>query len=201
MQNEVDLDLAGPYEYHAFQHTDEIRVLVLAPTTESEEICCSLKHVRLSDKPDFEALSYAWGDSAKPRRVFCDKKIINVTENLYIALRNLRYKDRERAIWADAICINQDDDLLGEKSQQVGLMGKIYSEAQCTVVWLGEDPDGRGKLAFDFVMDFVSQIPVYSSRQGESVNRRDFIRVAGISEEHFSEWIGENLVKRVFGLS
>jgi hypothetical protein len=39
-------------------------------------------------------------------------------------------------IWADAICINQEDD--AERSKQVVMMGEIYSQAKTVIVWLGE---------------------------------------------------------------
>jgi hypothetical protein len=40
-----------------------------------------------------------------------------------------------RPLWADAICINQSDQK--EKAIQVSMMGKIYSNAQTVIVWLG----------------------------------------------------------------
>jgi tetratricopeptide (TPR) repeat protein len=43
----------------------------------------------------------------------------------------------ERAVWADAICINQEDT--EEKSEQVKLMALIYSRASQVVIWLGSD--------------------------------------------------------------
>ncbi|OAL43523.1 hypothetical protein IQ07DRAFT_580167 [Pyrenochaeta sp. DS3sAY3a] len=51
------------------------------------------------------------------------------------ALRHLRYPDKPRTLWVDAISINQDDLL--ERSQQVNRMGSIYTYAQRVVVWLG----------------------------------------------------------------
>ncbi|KAL1875267.1 hypothetical protein Daus18300_003338, partial [Diaporthe australafricana] len=43
-------------------------------------------------------------------------------------------------IWIDAICINQAD--LAERSQQVAIMGSIYSGADCVLSWLGEPSRG-----------------------------------------------------------
>ncbi|PMD53878.1 HET-domain-containing protein, partial [Hyaloscypha bicolor E] len=43
---------------------------------------------------------------------------------------------RPRSLWADAVCINQRDNK--EKGHQVALMAKIYSNANCVLVWLGE---------------------------------------------------------------
>jgi hypothetical protein len=41
--------------------TDEVRLLCLVPRSLSEAVRCTLKHVKLSDKPRYEALSYEWG--------------------------------------------------------------------------------------------------------------------------------------------
>jgi len=43
----------------------------------------------------------------------------------------------ERVVWADAICINQED--AKEKSEQVKLMGLIYSRASQVIIWLGSE--------------------------------------------------------------
>ena len=44
----------------------------------------------------------------------------------------------------DAICINQTN--LDERSQQVSIMGKIYSRATLTYVWLGSGSEAIGHL-------------------------------------------------------
>ncbi|KAF5541435.1 heterokaryon incompatibility 6 OR allele [Fusarium mexicanum] len=64
---------------------------------------------------------------------------MSISSSLYIALRELRGSNASRVIWADAICINQDD--VKERGQQVALMGQIFSGAWQVVVWLGEESD------------------------------------------------------------
>ena len=46
-----------------------------------------------------------------------------------------RLRPRSPRIWIDALCINQED--LIEHSAQVGLISRIYSNAQQVIVWLG----------------------------------------------------------------
>lgn len=97
-----------PYRYKRLQHPDEIRLLVLYSGSFSDPIKCRLDHVRLAEEPPYDALSYAWGDSSKPRTVLCENRAIPVTGSLFSAPRRLRCQDRDRVLWADAICIYSD---------------------------------------------------------------------------------------------
>jgi hypothetical protein len=60
---------------------------------------------------------------------------ISITQNLYDALRHVRFEDSNREIWVDTLCINQAD--IPERNHQVSLMGDIYSSAVHVVNWLG----------------------------------------------------------------
>ncbi|TPX14030.1 uncharacterized protein E0L32_000424 [Thyridium curvatum] len=102
-----------------------IRVLELKPGSAADPLQARLVEVDLDAAGPFEALSYVWGD---PRR----------------SLR-LRRGAETRLIWADAICINQED--LDECPQQVQLMRDVYSCAERVVVWLGEGGDQSVDLA------------------------------------------------------
>ena len=64
-----------------------------------------------------------------------ENKAFVVRENLWSALSHLQLEDKDRVLWIDAVCINQQD--LKERNHQVNQMGRIYSEAQRVVVWLG----------------------------------------------------------------
>jgi Heterokaryon incompatibility protein (HET) len=115
-----------------------------------------------SSEPKYEALSYAWGSDQKSRLVKVLKSAtrnecseasmtsdtpatLSITDSLWNALRCLRSVSEARILWADAICINQDDD--AEKSLQVRRMGDIYHQAYRVIVWLGLEANGS-KLAF-----------------------------------------------------
>lgn len=65
---------------------------------------------------------------------------LSVTVNLYEALLALREQHLPRALWVDAICINQRDDL--EKQEQMRFMADIYGKANRVVVWLGTGENG-----------------------------------------------------------
>jgi hypothetical protein len=130
---------------------DTIRVIHLWPYKNSEEpgktqmIQCSLKHVTFEQLPEYEALSYEWGNATKLRTIRIGKEEVRIRENLWVALDELRKETREvRVLWIDALCINQKDS--EERSGQVRLMAFIYSRAQKVHVWLGLSDAPRSGL-------------------------------------------------------
>lgn len=135
-----------PYRYSNLTAPDEIRILFLSSGSGSEPLKCQLKHASLSDDPRYDAISYAWGNPNKPKEIICEDRSIPITESLFTALWHLRQKNEEIAVWADAVCIHQGSDT--EKNHQLALMGQIYSRAERTLVWLGEDKAGRAAYAF-----------------------------------------------------
>jgi hypothetical protein len=93
---------------------------------------------------EYEALSYTWGSQKGDRQILCNGKEVIVTENCEVALRHLRQTDKPRALWVDAICINQDS--VAERSQQVNLMGDLYKLSARTIIWLGKDDPKTSNL-------------------------------------------------------
>lgn len=75
----------------------------------------------------YEALSYVWGSGELCHTIVCDGKALKITRNLYRALHFFRRKRRSRALWVDAICINQSN--MAEKEIQIPLMRDIYTQA------------------------------------------------------------------------
>jgi len=81
------------------------------------------------------ALSYVWGCPDKTKRVWINETSLEITANLFSALRDIRDETRALLLWADGICINQSDS--NEKRLQIGIMGQIYSGALHTIIYLG----------------------------------------------------------------
>lgn len=113
----------------------EIRLLRLLAGSETDSIKSELFTTSLDCPDEFEALSYVWGSTNDSRPITIGKEAKYVTENLEMALRHLRHRDRSRTIWVDAVCINQGD--VQERNLQVRQMGNIYSMASQVLVWLG----------------------------------------------------------------
>lgn len=92
----------------------------------------------------YEALSYVWGDPKERVLIIVDGLPLFITTNLHAALVQLRNHTFERALWVDAICIDQDN--LNERADQVQLMVHIYASASTILVWLGEERDESGRI-------------------------------------------------------
>jgi hypothetical protein len=93
---------------------------------------------------EYEAISYTWGEPIMAYPVYVtDGSHVMVTKNLDRALRNFRYATKPRALWADAICINQADDR--DKGLQIPLMTRIFRSASRVLAWLsGGAKEERG---------------------------------------------------------
>ncbi|KAF2248538.1 HET-domain-containing protein, partial [Trematosphaeria pertusa] len=85
--------------------------------------------------PEYEALSYVWGDPGAAEEIICNGQTREVTQNLQDALVRLRLRDEKRDIWVDALCINQADST--EKNHQIPLLSMIFFRARQVIVWLG----------------------------------------------------------------
>ena len=142
------------YPFDSIYDDEAIRKLALNPGENEDPITCTLSLVTSEADFDYEALSYTWdtestaGTQQEPRVISCSGHEMLMRENLFTALRRLRYPDRPRSFWVDAICINQG--CIEEKNQQVALMGGIYANAKQVIIWLGEE-EAHDALAFDTI--------------------------------------------------
>lgn len=116
---------------------NEIRLIRLKPAKAIRNaVQCDIIAVPLEHAPRFEAISYAWGDAADQRPIGVNVgQHLLVNKSLESALRYLRHQDKERLLWADAICINQKN--IPEKNRAVSEMHIIYQRAETVIVWLG----------------------------------------------------------------
>ncbi|KAH7305455.1 heterokaryon incompatibility protein-domain-containing protein [Stachybotrys elegans] len=139
--------------YTQLQGKHEIRVAVIQPGTRHDLVSIQLAVVDLDDEPSYDALSYVWGDSLKLKQILCDGRQTAVTANLYWALARVRSPDKKVAVWADAICINQDD--LQERSSQVGYMDRVFSNARRVWVCMGDSTHGQAEQIGKLVRDVL----------------------------------------------
>jgi hypothetical protein len=107
-------------------------------------------------KGKYETLSYVWGSEEKPNSIIIlfvepgtdSKEALmfesNITENLWLALTDLRSLYHHRDIWTDALCINQDN--IPEKNDQVTQMRDVYAGSQNTLAYIGPRFNGLDAL-------------------------------------------------------
>jgi len=165
---------AGSYISQAYTSLrgdgSQIRLLELHPRESSPFVRCTLEVVDRSANPQYQALSYRWGnrDGIKPFFILLNGLLWRVTPNLYHALKALQHERDIRCLWVDALAINQFDD--EEKTHQVKLMAQIYSHSAETQIWLNESSDSLplashagdvifrgGELDASIISNFVHQ--------------------------------------------
>ncbi|KAK3112761.1 hypothetical protein LTR53_010621 [Teratosphaeriaceae sp. CCFEE 6253] len=124
------------YAYYPLD-TGTIRLLELLPGVGDEPLVGNLVTVRLAEGPVYEAMSYVWGPRQPFELIGCPEAGVHITGNLADGLRRVRNAETPRMLWVDQVCINQADS--AERSAQVGIMGRIFAEARCVIMWLGVD--------------------------------------------------------------
>ncbi|KAK3984665.1 heterokaryon incompatibility protein-domain-containing protein [Cladorrhinum sp. PSN332] len=135
---------ATTYRYTPLERADGFRLLLLNPSRDpTSPLHGTLLNTTLSDC-DFDliepwtALSYVWG-APNPKTngaILLDSlHPLPIGASLDAALRDLRDASRVRRVWADALCIDQQN--IPERNRQVTMMGRIYSTANHTVIHLG----------------------------------------------------------------
>lgn len=173
----------------------DIRLIRYDPiASDGQDLTYNLESWDIEECPPFHALSYVWGVDMPTKRISLDGKPFLVRDNLSAVLHALprcRISDEITHLWADAICINQED--LKEKEHQINLMGEIYSRAMCVIAWLGPAADGSD-LAMERLEDLgrtqqrTSILPEYhddvcaDSNMDALIKRVYFVRAWTVQE-------------------
>lgn len=199
------------YEYQPLPAEDWTRILELCPG--SGPLACTLQCKSIKDATlSFEALSYVWGSDAHTNTsdIECNGRKLSIGANLGRALMRIRHNTEPRALWIDAVCINQKDN--DEKSRQVKRMGEIYASAQRVLIWMGEDQAGEAEECFALIQDTntflmgqlslvkdVADIPFITHRNGSiCADPRKWNTVRHLMD---SEWFTRVWVLQEVGLA
>lgn len=138
-----------PFAYDALQ-PGEIRLLEISPSQDrSTPIRAELKHQPLR-YGTYEALSYAWGSEEPRATINVNGKPFAVREKLLEALRDLRKEMKNRTLWVDSICVNQNDG--GERGEQRRIMAEIRDHATDVIAW-PYDKSGEKAALDDVIID------------------------------------------------
>ncbi|KAH7311517.1 heterokaryon incompatibility protein-domain-containing protein [Stachybotrys elegans] len=142
------------FKHSPLQGTSHFRILNLQPNSDFDApIEVQLAEVDRSEKPEYEAVSYSWGDLSDPIAISCNGHPLSVTRNCASALQHLRFRDGTRTLWIDAICIDQTGGAVAERNHQLAIMGSIYEAASTVLIWLGPRVF-ESNLAMQFLQDF-----------------------------------------------
>ncbi|KAK2608620.1 hypothetical protein QQS21_002849 [Conoideocrella luteorostrata] len=116
--------------------TGSIRLLKIEPELGTDELLvCQLERVSLGDLPEFDAVSYRWGDESIQKTIIVNGVRLPITKNLWDGMDYFRKHRKAKPLWIDAISIDQKN--ISEKNQQLLCMKRIYQQAKTVVVWLG----------------------------------------------------------------
>jgi hypothetical protein len=88
------------------------------------------------------------GQNEPDATILCNGVDVEISANLFDALRQLRNVQIPVVIWVDFLCINQQDVM--ERSLQVAMMREIYEKSREVIIWLGKGSkydrfEGRGR--------------------------------------------------------
>ncbi|KAL8723573.1 MAG: hypothetical protein Q9181_007258 [Wetmoreana brouardii] len=125
-------------EYSAINSREgEIRLLkIKRGIFRSDVVECEFVNTFLGRGTEFDALSYCCGVAGMSDVMLCNERTHYIYPSLNAALKAFRESPlQEHLLWSDAISINQADK--AELSEQILLMGRIYSEAASVFVYLG----------------------------------------------------------------
>ncbi|KAL6695660.1 heterokaryon incompatibility domain-containing protein [Trichoderma pleuroticola] len=118
----MDIATMKDYKYDSLPHGPSIRLLAIhSAKSLAEPLVCDVRVISLDENhPDYVALGYTWGNNSTNNNV-------------------VHYFGTCEYIWADAICINQLDNM--ERNAQILLMKRIYQQSRMTFIFLGEQED------------------------------------------------------------
>jgi hypothetical protein len=153
------------YRYSPLGSHKNIRLINLEPASSSADMLrCKIEIAELEQaRQTYDALSYVWGQARFSSCLYIDSgsqvqdTVLRVTPNLAVALRRLRSASQRRIIWADAVCIDQENGL--EKAHQVDMMAQIYRSARCVCVYLGQGvPEVEQCMEFIWSLAYLSTL-------------------------------------------
>lgn len=138
-----------PFAYDALQ-PGEIRLLYISPSQDrSTPIRAELKHQPLR-YATYEALSYTRGNEEPRATIYLSGRPFRVSDNLVEGLRELRRETKNRALWVDSICVNQNDE--EERGGQLRRVPEIQSHATDVIAWPC-DKSGKKPALDDMILD------------------------------------------------
>lgn len=169
----VQADGRTTYEYEPLKIEGEyIRLILLQPALQYDaQLHVTFLHSQElnDDALRYEAISYTWGEPVfNSALLIGDDRQLMITSNLSDALKRVRRPTKSRALWVDALCINQGND--EEKSKQIPMMASIFHNASRVLAYVGEgETEEKGLRLLDaWSRGLGSSFDLRLRRQGAS---------------------------------
>ncbi len=90
-------------------------------------------------------------------------------------------------LWADAVCINQQD--IGERTREVPKMLMIYEKATRMIIWLGVEEE-NSNMAIDFMASTIAKWEEAGpSMQPDVPHLHDFLEEFHASPRYAETWL------------
>jgi hypothetical protein len=125
---------------------DFVRVLDVLPGSNNDPLVGKLRVAELG-KSSYIALSYVCGNTSLTHSILLSGHILGIYSSTHELLSRFRDANEVVTVWIDCICINQND--AKEKEREVGVMWKIYENAEACHIWLGPgDEDSRAAMEY-----------------------------------------------------
>jgi hypothetical protein len=80
-----------------------IRLIELNPGAWNDPVSIRLFSTELQHTPEYDAISYVWGDPSETVPILCNGWEMDVTLNLNAAFKRIRLTYCSRILWADAV--------------------------------------------------------------------------------------------------
>lgn len=145
-------EMSESYQYTPLKDPEsQLRLISIHDGDTNDNLWCDINTFTQTTGyywPQYDALSYAWGDASIKVPISLSGKRFLVTQNLEAALRNLRCSPQSLFprvhYWIDAVSIDQGNT--DERDQQVRRMRDIYETAARVVIWLGDYHEPKDDL-------------------------------------------------------
>lgn len=145
------IEATAKFDYGSVREPKKIRLLLIFPAAGRNDMLETIMfHADLDEVP-YQALSHTCLEKGRIKHVHCNGRGLAVSESMYQALvdvRNVAEPDAFSIVWAEAVCIDQDD--VRDRERHLRLVRDIFSSAHVTLAHLGGTED-MAERAFETV--------------------------------------------------
>ncbi|KAK3314325.1 heterokaryon incompatibility protein-domain-containing protein [Apodospora peruviana] len=171
--------------------TTWIRVLHIAPGNSEDEISCLLDREKLDDCFDFQALSYTWSDGkrdARKQTIKCNMVPTEVTNNLYLALKRLRFLPNDSPEARDSP--HRDLLLQWSSFRDLDWLVSPFDNISC------QFPEIDWDRRYKYRRIWIDQLCINQDDEDERAKQVSIMRKIYSRASHTWVWLGEDVLGR-----